>query len=83
MNTRGLTGQAWAMNPLSLLALGASVFVGGTSAVVLYAGCAPGLESGVFQINAQLPSSLSGPAPLYVMIGNSSSTAVQIAIGAH
>ena len=83
MNSPGLTGQTWGLAPLSDLVLGASVFVGGTSARVLYAGSAPTLESGIFQIDAQLPSSLSGPASLYVTIGNASSAAVQIAIGAH
>jgi uncharacterized protein (TIGR03437 family) len=36
------------------------VQVGGINAEVLYAGAAPGLVSGVFQLNVRLPPSLRG-----------------------
>ncbi len=81
MNPAGLTGQFWG-TALSSLTLPASVTVGGESAVVLYAGSAPTLESGVFQINAQLPSDLppSTTVSMSVTIGNVSSNTVPIAI---
>jgi uncharacterized protein (TIGR03437 family) len=79
-NSPGLTGQTWELAPLSNLVLGASVFVGGQNATVLYAGSAPTLESGVFQINAVLPAGLSATS-LYITIGNASSAPVAIYVG--
>jgi uncharacterized protein (TIGR03437 family) len=80
LNAPGLTGQGWGLAPLSNLVLGVSVFVGGVNATVLYAGSAPTLESGVFQINAVLPAGLSATS-LYVTIGNASSAPVAIYVG--
>jgi uncharacterized protein (TIGR03437 family) len=81
LNSPGVTGQTWGLTaPLSNLDLAPAVFVGGEHATVLYAGSAPGLESGIFQINAQLPSNLSATASLYITIGNASSAAVSIAV---
>jgi uncharacterized protein (TIGR03437 family) len=76
----GVTGQTWGLTPLSNLDLAASVFVGGQNAEVLYAGSAPGLESGIFQINAVLPAGMLANASLYITIGNASSIAVPIAV---
>ncbi|MGA2135157.1 MAG: hypothetical protein ABSH50_22965 [Bryobacteraceae bacterium] len=49
-----------------------SVTIGGLPATVNYAGGAPGLVSGVFQINAQVPPGVTpGPSvPMVVQIGN-------------
>jgi len=33
---------------------------------ITYAGSAPGLDGGIFQINAQVPQGLFGPAPIYL-----------------
>jgi uncharacterized protein (TIGR03437 family) len=80
LNSAGVTGQTWGLAPLSNLVLGASVFMGGAKAEVLYAGSAPTLESGVFQINAVLPAGLAATS-LYVTIGNASSLPVAISVG--
>ncbi len=37
-----------------------TVQIGGADAEVLYAGSAPGMVSGIFQINVRVPSSVSG-----------------------
>jgi uncharacterized protein (TIGR03437 family) len=58
-----------------------SVRVGGMEAEVLYAGAAPGLVSGVLQINARLPANLAGgEAPVVVTIGAASSPEVTVAV---
>ncbi len=55
--------------PAPLLAV--SVSIGGQTAQVLYAGAAPGLVSGVLQINVQLPAGLSsGAVPVILQVGN-------------
>ncbi len=70
-NPLGITGALWPIvTSLPTLALPVSVAIGGTSAVVLYAGSAPTLESGYFQVNAALPSQAS--ANLVLTIGGSS-----------
>jgi uncharacterized protein (TIGR03437 family) len=61
-----------------------SVRMGGIEAEVLYAGGAPGLVSGVLQVNARIPDSLAatGEVPLVLSIGNSSSqTGVTVFVG--
>ena len=64
------------------LTLPVSVTIGGTNAMVLYAGSAPTLESGYFQFNVALPSGLqaSSAVNLVVKVGGSSSVAVPISI---
>lgn len=79
----GITGGFWSIiASLPTLTLPVSVTIGGTNAMVLYAGSAPTLESGYFQINVALPSSLqASPAMnLVVTVGGSSSVAVPISI---
>ena len=49
------------------------VTVGGQPAEVLYAGPAPGLISGVFQVNARIPSTATGAMPVVVQVGRSAS----------
>ncbi|MEO7145564.1 MAG: hypothetical protein ABI165_18875, partial [Bryobacteraceae bacterium] len=50
------------------------VSIGGRDAPVLYAGAAPGLVNGVFQINVQVPGdTTSGPAGIIVNIGGQDS----------
>jgi len=67
--------------PLGALALTATATVGGQTANVLYAGPAPGLVAGVFQINVTIPSGTpSGNAPVVVKIGNALSQTVTVAV---
>ncbi len=51
-----------------------SVRIGGAPAEVLYAGAAPGLVAGVFQINARIPEGVvSGAVPVVVTVGSAAS----------
>jgi uncharacterized protein (TIGR03437 family) len=60
--------------PLPQLLTPLTVSIGGATAEVLYAGPAPGLVSGVFQINVRIPAGLSGPSiPVVVSSGTVSS----------
>ncbi len=82
-NPLGTTGGLWPItSALTTLTLPVTVSIGGTNAVVLYAGSAPTLESGYFQINVALPSDLpaSSAVNLVVTAGDSSSVAVPISI---
>jgi uncharacterized protein (TIGR03437 family) len=76
-NPPGLTGGLWG-SALSDLTLPVSVVISGQTAAVLYSGSAPTRETGLFQINARIPS--SGGTALYVTIGNTSSPAIAVAI---
>lgn len=57
-NLRGVTGGYWGpgANPLAMTPV--NVQIGGVSSQVLYAGAAPGLLSGIFQIDVQIPPGL-------------------------
>jgi uncharacterized protein (TIGR03437 family) len=82
-NPLGITGGLWPIaTSLPILTLPVSVTIGGTSATVLYAGSAPTLESGFFQINALLPTSLppSTGSYIYVTIDGISSPATSLKI---
>jgi uncharacterized protein (TIGR03437 family) len=79
----GVDGAFWPLTtPFPLLTLPATVTVGSQNAGVLYAGASPLNFSGVFQINARLPSDLgaSPASSLVVNIGGTSSVAVPVAI---
>jgi uncharacterized protein (TIGR03437 family) len=53
-----------------------TVTIGGKDANVVYAGAAPSLVSGVFQINATLPAGIgSGAIPILVTVGNTTTPA--------
>jgi len=81
MNSPGVTGSPWPVSPLSDLAQKVSVTVGGEAATVLYAGSAPTLESGFFQINVRLPPDLTAAAQsLCVTIGGVTSARGAISI---
>jgi len=70
LDSPGITGSSWPLNPLSNLTQQVAVTVGGEPAGILYAGSAPTLESGLFQINARLPSDLGiGARSLILSIG--------------
>jgi uncharacterized protein (TIGR03437 family) len=81
MNPAGVTGQAWPLAPLSFLTQVVSVTVGSEVAEVGYAGSAPTLDSGFFQINVRLPADLSSAAQsLCVTVGGVSGAAVAISV---
>jgi uncharacterized protein (TIGR03437 family) len=46
-----------------------TVRIGGVDAKVEYAGAAPGLVSGILQVNARLPESLVGIQPVQLTVG--------------
>jgi uncharacterized protein (TIGR03437 family) len=82
-NPLGITGGLWPLAAsLATLTLPVSVSIGGTNAIVLYAGSAPTHESGYFQINVSLPSGppASSAVNLVVTVGDSSSVAVPVSI---
>jgi uncharacterized protein (TIGR03437 family) len=82
-NPLGTTGGLWPITAsLPTLTLPVSVSIGTTNTIVLYAGSAPSLESGYFQINVALPSGLqaSSGGNLVAMVGGSSSAAIPISI---
>lgn len=52
------------------------VTIGGKDAAVLYAGAAPGLVAGVFQVNVRIPADVAGEAvPVVLKVGEASSAA--------
>lgn len=69
--------------PLPAPTAAVSVTIGGTPCQINYAGAAPGLVSGVLQVNAQVPAGLApGPAvPVQIRVGNTiSSPAITLAV---
>ena len=66
--------------PVPLLAVGATI--GGIGANIQYVGAAPRQVAGALQINLIVPAGLpSGPAPLFLMIGqNGSQSGITVAI---
>jgi len=81
MNPPGVTGGVWLSTSLAALTLPVSVAIGGEKSQPIYAGSAPTLESGFFQINARLPADLpASTASLCIMIGGVSSQSVPVAI---
>jgi len=60
-------------NGLKKPQLAVSAAIGGVPATVLYAGSAPGLVSGVMQVNLQIPAGITsgGAVPLSITVGNS------------
>ncbi len=73
-----------ALNPISstgALTLTVTATVGGQPANVFYAGPAPGLVSGIIQINVTLPSGTpSGNVPVVVQVGTASGQTVTVAV---
>jgi len=69
----GVDGKP-AAEPLPKPLLPVSVSIGGLHADVLYAGGAPGLIAGVFQVNVRVPAALAaGPQPVVLTVGAASS----------
>jgi uncharacterized protein (TIGR03437 family) len=67
----GITGGIAPLAPLALLTSPISVQVNGTDAEILYAGSAPTIISGVFQINFRVPANLPfvGPYLVHIKVG--------------
>ena len=69
-------GQLVTGTPLPAIVAPLAVSIGGTAATVQYAGAAPGLVGGLFQIDATIPKTVgAGPQPVLVKIGNATSPA--------
>jgi uncharacterized protein (TIGR03437 family) len=74
------TGTAALVNPLSQTSASAGVAIGGTAATVTFSGLAPGFV-GLYQVNAQVPTSISaGTVTVVLSIGNISSNSVTIVV---
>jgi uncharacterized protein (TIGR03437 family) len=73
LDTAGVDGSI-AAAPLAHPALPVSVRIGGLPAEVDYAGAAPGLVSGVLQVNARIPAgAASGKAAVFITVGDAAS----------
>jgi uncharacterized protein (TIGR03437 family) len=72
----GVDGQIAGVPPAQPL-IPVKVQIGGTDAEVLYAGAAPGLVSGVIQVNARVPAGIApgGIVPIVLTIGHGRSAA--------
>jgi uncharacterized protein (TIGR03437 family) len=66
----GVDGGIWPSSPLAHLAYPVSVTIGNADAEVLYSGSAPGMVSGIFQINVRVPDSVSGSGNSIVVTVN-------------
>lgn len=67
--------------PLPIPVAAVSVTIGGQTAKLTYAGVAPGLISGVLQVNAVVPSGLkSGPQPVLLTVGKNSNSQQQVTV---
>jgi uncharacterized protein (TIGR03437 family) len=75
------TGMAAQAVPLSLTRTTPTVTIGGVVAVLNYSGLAPGLV-GLYQVNAQVPMSVSpgNAVPVFISVGNVTSNTVTIAV---
>jgi uncharacterized protein (TIGR03437 family) len=82
MNPPGVDGAVWPSSPLAQFTLPVSVQINQVNADVTYAGSAPGLVSGIFQINVQIPNLFSPPptVPITITIGGVSSAPAIIAV---
>jgi uncharacterized protein (TIGR03437 family) len=84
----GITGGYWGASANTLLAPTAVAYIGEVNAPVIFAGTAPTLLSGFFQINVQIPPGLPIPAPgqsvvsydAYVSISPTGSNEVTVAV---
>jgi uncharacterized protein (TIGR03437 family) len=73
-------GNAVPLSPLSHTTNTVTVTIGGVNAPVQFAGLAPAFASGLYQVNALIPSGITpGPSvPLVVTVGGTQSTPVTI-----
>jgi uncharacterized protein (TIGR03437 family) len=70
-NPSGIDGGIWPASSLAQLTLPVSVQINDANADVVYAGSAPGMVSGIFQINVRVPDFFSPPpmVPIVLTIG--------------
>jgi uncharacterized protein (TIGR03437 family) len=82
LNPVGVTGSVTPNFPPFPTPVGnVSVTIGGAPAIIQYAGEAPGLVSGVLQVNAVVPSSAgSGPQTVVLSVGNNKNNTQQITV---
>ena len=67
--------------PFAALPAAVAVTIGGQSAKVVYAGEAPGLISGVLQVNAVVPANVpSGPQPVTLTVGQNANSLQAITV---
>ena len=71
----GITGSVSPTNQLLRITGPASVLVNGQNAVIEFIGAAPGLVTGVNQINVRLPLGISGTVPILITINGFTSPA--------
>jgi uncharacterized protein (TIGR03437 family) len=76
----GVTGKVTTLSPTAPLTpqpvLPVTVFIDGQSSPVAFSGEAPGLVSGVMQVNVQIPAGIpSGNLPIQVSVGANQSQA--------
>ena len=57
-NPAGVTGGLWPLPSLAILTVPEQFQIGGMDAPVLYQGSAPGLNSGIYQVNVVVPATL-------------------------
>lgn len=67
--------------PLSSLLSQPTVQIAGQTADVLYAGPAPGLVSGVIQLNVRVPNDASGAPAVIATVGEADSARVSVVVG--
>jgi uncharacterized protein (TIGR03437 family) len=81
MNPQLFDGYLAISTPYSTPVNSPTATIGGQPATVLYAGDAPYLPTGVFQINAAIPTNINpGAAAISVTIGSATSNLVTIAV---
>lgn len=82
MNPPGADGAIWPLSPHSQFTVPVTVQINYVNASVTYAGSAPGLVSGIFQINVQIPNLFSPPptVPITITIGGVTSPAAILAV---
>jgi uncharacterized protein (TIGR03437 family) len=82
MNPPGADGALWPLSPHSQFTVPVTVQINYVNATVTYAGSAPGLVSGIFQINVQIPDLSSPPptVPITITIGGVTSPAAILAV---
>ncbi len=78
----GVDGALWPYKPLANLTLPVSVQINYMDAEVTYSGSAPGMISGVFQINVKVPDLFSPPptVPIVITVNGTASPPAFIAV---
>jgi uncharacterized protein (TIGR03437 family) len=82
LNPPGADGVLWPSSPNSQFPVPVTAQINYVNATVTYAGSAPGLVSGIFQINVQIPDLFSPPptVPITITIGGVTSPPAILAV---